>query len=93
MANNPIPEECRIANLNEAIEFENHKGATSQPELLQDLVTGDMILGYAIPLPLNKVKNIPSTCMAPLNIQAQWTINKRGKITEKDRLTHDQSFE
>jgi hypothetical protein len=25
----PIPEECRIANLNEAIKFGNHKGATS----------------------------------------------------------------
>jgi hypothetical protein len=27
-----------------------------------------------------------------LNIQPQWTINKRGKIVEKDRLTHNQSF-
>ncbi len=31
--------------------------------------------------------------MTPLNIQAQWTINIRGKIIEKDRLTHYQSFE
>jgi hypothetical protein len=30
--------------------------------------------------------------MAPLNIQAKWTINERGEIVEKDRLTHDQSF-
>jgi hypothetical protein len=89
----PIPEECRITDLNEAINFGNHKGATSQPELLQELVTGYMIHSYAIPLPLNKIKNNPSVCMAPLNIQAQWRINKRGKITKKDRLTHDQSFE
>jgi hypothetical protein len=30
--------------------------------------------------------------MAPLNIQLQWTINKRGEIIKKDRMTHDQSF-
>jgi hypothetical protein len=52
-----------------------------------------VIHGYSLPLPLDKIKNIPSICMAPLNIQTQWTINKRGKIIEKDRLTHDQSFE
>jgi hypothetical protein len=67
----PTPEECRIADLNKAIEFGNHKGATSQPELLRELVTGDVIHGYALPLPLNKIKNIPSICMAPLNIQDQ----------------------
>ncbi len=66
-----IPEECRIADLNEAIELGNHKGTISQPELPQELVTRDVIHGYAIPLPLNKIKNIPSVCMAPFNIQAQ----------------------
>ena len=30
--------------------------------------------------------------MAPLNIQAQWTINKFEETVTKDRLTHNQSF-
>jgi hypothetical protein len=44
---------------------------------------------YALPLPLSKITHIPGICMAPLNIQPQWTINERG---EKDRFTHNQSF-
>ena len=88
-----ITEEDRAADLIEALKFGNHKGASNQPELLLKLVSGDVKFGYALPLPLGKIKRIPGICMAPLNIQPQWTINERGEIIEKDRLTHDQSFE
>jgi hypothetical protein len=67
----PIPKEYRFANLDEAIKFRNHKGASSQPNLLRELVKGNVIYGYALSLPLNKIKRIPSVCMAPSNIQAQ----------------------
>ena len=86
----PITEEDRTANLIKALEFGNHKGATTQPELLLKLVSGDVKFGYALPLPLGKIKRIPGICMASLNIQPQWTINEQGEIVEKDRLTHDQ---
>jgi hypothetical protein len=88
----PIPKDHRIADLDEALNFGNHKGATSQPKLLLKLVSGGVKHGYSLPLPLNKIKQIPCVCMAPLNIQPQWTINKRDKFVEKDRLTHDQNF-
>ncbi len=81
-----------MANLLEALSFGNHKGASSKPELLKELVTSNVIHRYALPLPLDKITRIPGVCMAPLNIQAQWTINERLEIVEKDRLTHDQSF-
>jgi hypothetical protein len=74
----PISEESCIADVKEALLFENHKGAISQPELLTKLVTGDVIHGYSLPLPLDKIEPLPHVCMAPLNIQAQWTINERG---------------
>jgi hypothetical protein len=48
--------------------------------------------GFALPFPLNKIKKIPGVLLAPLNIQLQKTINERGKIIPKDRLTHDQSW-
>ena len=88
----PITEEDRTADLIKALEFGNHKGATTQPELLLKLVSGNVKFGYALPLPLGKIKRIPGICMAPLNIQPQWTINEQGEIVEKDRLTHDRSF-
>jgi hypothetical protein len=88
----PIPEKDRITDLDKALKFGNHKGATTQPELLLKLVSGDVKHGYALPLPLNKIKQIPRICMAPLNIQPQWTINKHSTIVEKNRLTHNQNF-
>ncbi len=77
----------------EALEFGNHKGATTQPKLLLKLVSEDVKYGYPLPLPLGKIFKISNVCMAPLNIQLQWTINNLGEIIKKDRLTHDQSFE
>ena len=38
----PITEEDRAADLIEALKFGNHKGATTQPELLLKLVSGDV---------------------------------------------------
>jgi len=88
----PLNEENRIKDVEEALNFGNHKGAIKQQELLEKLVTGDVIRGFAIPLPLSKISQIPGILFAPLNIQAQNTINERGEIIPKNRLTHDQSW-
>jgi hypothetical protein len=88
----PITKENRAADLMEVLNFGNHKGETSQLELLAKLVSGNVKYGYTIPLPLGKIRKIPGICMAPLNIQMQWTINEHREIIEKDILIHDQSF-
>jgi hypothetical protein len=82
----------RQADVKEALTFGNHKGATNNHELLELLVNNNVIHGFALPLPLPKIKNIKGALLAPLNIQAQHSINKTGKITNKDRLTHEQSY-
>ncbi len=79
----PITKEDRVANLIKALNFGNHKGATSQPELLLKLVSGNVKYGYALPLPLKKIRRIPGICMGPSNIQMQWTINECGEIIER----------
>jgi hypothetical protein len=89
----PITEKERTGNIVEAIKFGNHKRATSQPELLMELVLGDVKHGYTIPFPIDKATQIPHICMAPLNIQPQWTINELGKIVGKNCLTLNQSFQ
>ena len=71
----PITEEDRAADLIEALKFGNHKGTMTKPKLLLKLVSGDVNYGYALPLPHGKIKRIPCICMAPLNIQPQWTKN------------------
>ncbi len=57
-----------------------------QLDLLLQLVSGDVKYGYAISLPINKVSQLPHICMAPLNIQVQWTINELGEIVKKIAL-------
>jgi len=52
----------------------------------------DIIRGYALPLPLSKIHCIPGVILAPMNIQRQNTIDANGKIIDKDRLTHNQSY-
>ena len=88
----PIDKHNRLLDINDALTFGNHKGANQQPELLRELINDDVTRGFALPLPLYKIKNIPVVLLAPLNIQLQRTINERGKIIPKNRMTHDQSW-
>jgi hypothetical protein len=55
-------------------------------------VNNDVVDGFAIPLPLPKIENIKGALLAPLNIQVQHSINKTGRIIDKDCLTHEQSY-
>ena len=49
----------RASDLQDALEFGNHKGATGKPELLEKLITKDVTHGYGLPLPLNKIDRVP----------------------------------
>jgi hypothetical protein len=88
----PLDKTKREKDIEEEIIFGNHKGAVKQHDLLIKLVKDDVTRGFALLLPLYKIVLIPGVLLAPLNIQAQSTINKRGEIIPKDRLTHDQSW-
>eukprot|EP00956_Cyclotella_meneghiniana_P017221 scaffold27841_cov34-Cyclotella_meneghiniana.AAC.7 len=87
-----LDEEKRRADLLEALEFGNHKGASEQPELLKELLLKDVAYGYCYTVPMNKLTSIPGICVAPMNVQAQFSINEYGEIVPKERLTHDQSY-
>jgi hypothetical protein len=87
-----ISEEDRVQDVLEAMSFGNHKGASSEPDLLSSLVRNDVIHGFALPLPLEKMHTIPGILFAPLNIQEQNTIDSTGRIVPSKRLTHDQSY-
>jgi hypothetical protein len=88
-----LDEETRLSDFQAALDKGNHKGAKKKPDLLLKLVEKDVVHGYGLPLPLPKLSRIPSVDLAPMNIQAQNTINEFGQIIEKDRHTHDQSFD
>jgi hypothetical protein len=82
----------RQEDVKEALTFGNHKGATNNHVLLESLVNNNVVHGFALPLLLPKIKNIKGALLAPLNIQAQHSINEMGRIVVKDCLTHNQSY-
>jgi len=45
----------RFQDIDEALMFGNHKGASSKPALLQELVNDNVIHCFALPLPLSKI--------------------------------------
>jgi hypothetical protein len=55
-------------------------------------VNNNVTYGFAIPFPLDKIEKLKGILFAPLNIQAQNTIDKMGWIFPKNRLAHDQRY-
>jgi hypothetical protein len=79
-------------NVNKALTFGNHKGATSQPVLLQQLIVKDITYGFGLTIPFSMAHSIQGVLLALMNIMKQNTIDEQGRIIPMDRLTHDQSY-
>eukprot|EP00978_Attheya_sp_CCMP212_P039055 scaffold199454_cov24-Attheya_sp.AAC.1 len=88
----PLDEELRKKDLEEALAMGDHKGAMKQPQALENLMAEDVFRGYSLPIPLEKVTEIAGAIMAPQNVARQNNIDETGQIIKKDRLTHDQSW-
>jgi hypothetical protein len=80
-------------DVNKALTFGNHKGVTSQPLLLQQLIVKDVTYGFGLAIPLSTVHSIEVALFAPMNITKQNTIDEQGGTIPKDRLTHNQSYD
>jgi hypothetical protein len=88
----PLDDSHQLNNINNALAFGNHKGAMQQPELLLKLIRDNADQGFALPLPLNKIMQLPGIFLALLNIQLQKMINEQGEIIPKNRMTHKQRW-
>jgi hypothetical protein len=89
----PLSEPDRLTQLNLAISFGNHKGASQKPDQLRRLLHDDISHGYNLPVPINMVYKMPVLVLSPMNIAKQNTIDENGRVIEKDCLTHDHSFD
>ena len=87
-----LADNIRASDLEEALNFRNHRGAEKNPYLLRKLVEKDITYGFGLVLPLKKVRRIPGLLIAPTNIQKQNTINETDRIVQTYCLTHDQSY-
>ena len=88
----PISEDDRVSDLNMALIRGNHKSAKLAIERVQELLHKEVLRGWQLPLPPENLILLPGAIVAPLGLVSQATINERGEIIPKDRITHDQSF-
>ena len=51
-------EKIRVSDFTVAMERGNHKGAENQPTLLRSLVEKDVVHGYALPLPIERLHHL-----------------------------------
>ena len=57
--------------MQDALAFENNKGACENPELLKKLVRNDVVQGYGLVVPLAKIQCVPGSLLAPMNINSK----------------------
>ena len=88
----PIAEEDRLSDLVAAIEYGNHKSARVQGAMLIGILEKEVSKGWQLPLPIDRLTEIPRCVVGPLGVAHQETIDALGQRVPKDRVTHDQSF-
>jgi hypothetical protein len=88
-----LSETDRQRQLELALIFGNHKGASQKQEQMQKLLNDDVIHGYNLPVPCDLIQKIKGLVLSPMNIARQNTIDETGRVIEKDRLTHDHTYE
>jgi hypothetical protein len=70
----------------------NHKSSERFHDIISKIISEGIEKGYALPLPISILGKIPNASIAPLGCQKQSTIDTKGCIIPKYRMTHDQTF-
>ena len=88
-----LPEAQRTTEVRLALRRGNHQSVKQHIVAVQTLIWKEVAHGWQLPLPRKLISELPGVAVAPLGLVSQATINARGEIVPKHRLTHDQSFE
>jgi hypothetical protein len=87
-----LPEEDRLVDLHAMLARGNHQSAKQRAPTLEKMMQAEVDHGWQLPLPSAAALLIPGALIAPMGLVEQATINERGEIIDKLRVTHDQSF-
>ncbi|MGH7974537.1 MAG: hypothetical protein ACREBR_03335, partial [bacterium] len=88
----PISDSDRKLDMQWMIERGNHKSALTNMNVMRDHIQEDVVHGHSLPIPIETLHMLSNVSVAPLGITKQDTINEKGEIVPKHRMTHDQSF-
>ena len=83
--------EDKLKDVLEALDFRNHKGVKKLKPFFEQNLDDDIRHGFSLPIPLNQVRKLKNALLAPMHVIKQDTINERGEIIDKKRITHNQS--
>jgi hypothetical protein len=84
-----LAEKSRVELLEKALEYGNHKSATSNAGVLVKMLKKEV---WHLPLPIHRLREIPKLVVGPISLVLQSTIDEEGKVVPKYRFAHDQSF-
>jgi len=87
-----ITEEERREDLRLAMDYGNHKSATKEEAEVERLLKKEVEHGFALPIPKERLEDIPGAILQPMGAAKQSTLTPTGQRVEKLRLTHDSSF-
>jgi hypothetical protein len=74
------------------LEYNNHKKAKENHQLVVETVHKEVCKGWVLILPKKILPHLPYAMICPMGIVEQINYNLDGSITTKNRLTHDQTF-
>jgi hypothetical protein len=84
--------EQQITENTALINLRNHKKSKLLPDVIRKSITTDIEYGYALPIDINIINEIPGAMVCPLGVAEQSTLAANGSRIQKHRLTHDQTF-
>jgi hypothetical protein len=70
----------------------NHKNAVNHPAFMRPIFESEVTKGWLLALPEDSYKLIPHALLGPIGLAFQGSIDETGKEIEKERPTHDLSF-
>jgi len=70
----------------------NHKSAQDEPEIVEKLLSKDVVHGFSMVIPKAIVPLIPNAMVQPVGLAKQWTLDEKGNRTVKYRITQDLSY-
>jgi hypothetical protein len=69
-----------------------HKSAQDEPEIVEKLLTKDVVHGFSMVIPVELVPLIPDAMVQPVGLAKEWTLDEDGNRIIKYRITQDLSY-
>jgi hypothetical protein len=87
-----IAETARENEVLALLERGNHKSAQDDPEIVEQLLSKDVVHGFSMVMPVELVPLVtPHDMVQPVGLAKQWTLDEEGKRKIKCRITQDPS--